>query len=255
MQLKTLKNVIIGSAGISLVLFCFCKCSTGQNTADTEFKPLQPEYLSADKLSEWKFLQQRENTDLYVFTFLSDSLPYFAASDSLFKINTGSEMYILYYNCSVAKNTGYIIYGNYKNQEVHIITTGIILSCKAYKTNQKLLLEIVENLHWFPFDYPPVLSTDYLLFSLTTHSLLNDFSVLSKAAYIQGVPETSELELQVGLSGNNISVNGNMDDQQISCIIKIEGDDFVLSKEEENLQWSGTGIFEKKKIYSRSLTY
>jgi hypothetical protein len=234
---------------ITLALLCLCECCTGQNTVNTAMRQLQPEYLSVNKLHEWDFIKAKGN-DLYAFSFREDSLHY-VATDSLYKINVNDEMYILYYNSCLLRNTGFIIYGTYKNREVHIIQTGKILSCEACIINQKLLLKTVENLYVFAFDNPQVLNTDYFLFSLITHSLQDDFSVLSKASVLL---DTLKIQLQTKLSGNMIFVNGIQDGKQITCTVKIEENNFVIPKRGKRMKWNDWHVFERKKIYPGSLT-
>ena len=236
---------------IVLVLLYFCECCIIQNTVNTTINQLQSEYLSIDKLSEWDFIKAKEN-DLYIFSFTEDSLPYIITEDSLFKIDVSDEMYVLYYNCSLLRNTGFIIYGTYNNREIHLIQTGLILSCEAHMVNQELLLKIVENLYVFAFDYPRVINTNHLLFSLKTHSLQDDLSVLSEASVLQ---DTMKIQLQVGLSENNIFVNGVQDGKQVNSVIKIEENGFAIPKQEENRQWNNMKVFERKKIYPKLLTY
>ena len=227
--------------------FLFSMCFH-KNKANETVEYLSVEYIPEKKLLEWNFITPTQHKDIYKFLFKEDSLPYVASVDSLFKIDINGDMYILYYNCSLLRNTGFILYGMYKDTEVQVIQTGQILLCEVYLIDRKPLLKIIETVD-ADFENPITLKTHYLLFSSQTHSLHGSLSALSYASFLQ---DTSKIELKDSISDTEILLRGVQDGKKVVYDIDIEKNDFAISQQ-ESILWNDMKVLEKDVVYSQTM--
>jgi hypothetical protein len=219
-----------------------CSC------ANETVKCLTAEYLPEEKLLDWNFIKTTQHKDIYRFQFKEDSLPYVASNDSLFVIDIENDLYILYYNCSLFRNTGFILYGTHKNTEVQVIQTGKILLCEVYLIERKPLLKIIETAD-ADFGNPLTLKTHYLLFSLQTHALQGSVSALCYASFLQ---DTSKIELKDSISNTQISLYGVQNGKKVIYDIAIKGNDFIVS-EQERICWNDMKVLEKDVVYGKTM--
>ena len=235
---------------IFVVLFFLCLACVCKNETHEIFR-LSIEYIPEKKLSKWDFIKTTQDKDIYKLLFKEYSLPYVLVDDSLFNIKLSDEMFVLYYNCSLSSNTGFIMYGTNDNKELQIVQMGRIILCECFSIDkQQLLLKVIENVG--NYLNPAILKTHYFLFSPKTHLSQKNMTMLSCASFFH---DTSTIQLKDSITNSQIIIQGFKDRKRVAYSIKIEDGDFGLSKQDENILFGSMKVFEKGNVFSKTVYY
>ena len=206
---------------------------------DTKFQLLPKESCDRiEDLSEFKFFKPFKD-DIYILAFQEDTLSLLWGSDSVGKIDIDSNRFVLFYNSELLKETGFVIWGDKRNRTVHILQTGRQYYMECFKSTDKILLRIVEDIA--DLLNPPLYKVIYVLPSFD-YEASNTIKILSSSFVLLG---ESGVEISDSLVSNQIVVKGNYDDMQIDDVIKIK-EDFELPECLDSCYWCEIKLFEKK---------
>lgn len=206
-----------------------------------------PTYVSCEDFPKYEFIKPF-NKDIYVLTFKEDTLPYLISTDSLFKVDLGGDLFCMYYNNSLQKNTGYILWGESHGSKMHILTSNHISSINAFVAHDYNILRVEEEN--VSFGAPRTVITNYLLFSNSSDTvkaltlLTNTYSLL----------DTSKILLEDMICFPQIIVHGVVDTLSIEFAITITGD-FTIPSNDCPKIWNLQPIVEKKYLIPKVYNY
>ena len=231
---------------LSILSSCFIRAV---DNTDTIFQRVQAKYVSFEELLDIDFVEPFKD-NIFALTFTEDTLPFIPGIDSLFRFDIGEGRFCMYYNNSLLRNTGYLIYGDSRKNEVHILNTGIIATMNVYNSNKYILVRIEEDADVFAFGAPLVKITKYLLFPPNNDSV-KSLSILFHASTLLN---SSKIELNDIFAFPNIYIYGTTDDSAINFVVRIAGD-FVLPNDNKCGLWNNMKILERQLILSRAYGY
>ncbi|MDP4196982.1 MAG: hypothetical protein Q8940_18165 [Bacteroidota bacterium] len=261
-----MKNIVlfILFSLLSLNVFYSCKADNNNKQVRHEYvsktdnnikQQLKPEYVPIDKYPEWKFISKINEYGFSTFNFVEDSVVFRPANDSLFSIKTNDDIFILYFNTSFWRNTGFIIYGSQKLKKAYLIQTNGIYYNKTdvkYLSNDNILLRITEVVDPPIFgDIPYELRNNYLLFSAKDLTLPSNITVISEI----DVNHKSHVQITDSLFDNYIALKGKLEKKQIVDTLKIENRNFISSKSLSNYMWEDRKILGKGEISQQDIVH
>lgn len=204
-------------------------------------------YVSNEELLKYEFIKQF-NKDIYTLTFKEDTLPYLICTDSLFKIDLGSDLFCMYYNNSLQKNTGYVIWGDFQGGKMHILTFNHILSIDAFVAHDYNILRVEEDI--ISFGAPRTVKTNYLLLS-NSNDTVKELTLLANS---YSLLDTSKVLLAEEFCFPQILVHGVIDTLSVKFAITITGD-FAISSNDCPKIWNLQPIVETKQIIPKVYNY
>lgn len=204
-------------------------------------------YVSNEELSKYEFIKQF-NKDIYALTFKEDTLPYLISTDSLFKIDLGGDSFCLYYNNSLQKNTGCVLWGEFQGDKMHILTFNHISSIDAFVAHDYNILRVEEEN--ISFGAPRTVKTNYLLFSKSNDTV----KALTLLANTYTLLDTSKIVLEDEFRFPQIIVHGVIDTLAVEFAITITGD-FTIPSNDCPKIWNLRPIVEKKYLIPKVYNY
>lgn len=244
----SLKNNDNMKKGCLFLFFLACLYSVFPNS-DTTNRQLSKKNVPVEYLLEWDFVKHFKD-NIYSLSFYEDSLPYVSGIDSMFVFHVDKGGFCMYYNCSLLKNTGFIIYGDSRKKYVHIIKTGLIISMDVFYVNNRLFMRLIDEDDVFPFGTPIVTKTNFFLVSFENDTI-SQVSVLSNASALL---DDTKIALKDNLSYPEITIDGYVNELPVNFVITIS-DEFIMPKQINCHTWNGTSIINQSTFLSEVFHY
>ena len=232
------------------IIITFTGCCRNEKSAVFEVKP---EYVPIEELLKCNLVKNIRD-DLYCFPFENDSLPY-VIQDSVFKLILKDNFSILYYNSSLYKNNGYIIYSDYNKKRAEVFMTNRIENATGYYMSNNTLFRIKEAVE------PPFINQyRYFIFTPFEFSSFTNFSVISEGAYLLPDSITNifnpvvSLKIQDSILYDKIMLKGTINGIYFNDSVIIDNSDFIASKQLIELRWDSLKILQRKGIWNKTMT-